>query len=157
MKTLQLDLKKAKKLFPTASPEFKEMLIDSFGPETFSDKITDKCKSWEDACEIKGIHPHQSLPYPDPQNDQQQAINGFFKMITISEVLNEGWSPNYSNSSEYKYYPWFDLSGGGFSYRDYGYAYAGASVGARLVYKTRELAIYAGKQFTDIYKSFFSF
>lgn len=157
METLKLDKKEAKQLYKTAPDFFKRTLESTFGKETFSEKITERCKSWEDACEIKGIHPYQSLPYPDPQNDQQNAVNGFFKMTTIAEVLNEGWQPNYSDSSEYKYYPWFDCSGGGFSSYDYVFVRAHTAVGARLSYKTRELAIYAGKQFTDIYKSFFQF
>ncbi len=157
MKTLQIDLKKAKQLYPKSSPEMKEIFKSTFGEKSFSDKITDRIKTWEDVCDELGIDPGQSLPYPYPHNDEQEAINGFFKATKIAECLNEGWKPNWSNSSEYKYYPWFDLSGGGFSFDGHGYNCTFTCVGARLCYKSSDLATYAGKQFLDIYKSFFTF
>src|SRR5690606_14282346 len=39
----------------------------------------------------------------------------------IVKALNEGWTPDWSDSNEWKYYPWFKMgspSGGGFSYDD---------------------------------------
>ena len=76
----------------------------------------------------------------------------------IAEALNEGWRPDWANSNEYKYWPWFV----------YNPAYAGfscaaangtastttAHVGSRLCYKTRELATYAGRQFEGLYNDF---
>lgn len=75
------------------------------------------------------------------------------KMLATS--LNEGWVPDWKNSNEYKYYPWFEMNGSS-GFRVYVCArWSSASrVGSRLCYKTRALAEYAGSQFTDVYKQF---
>ena len=44
-KSLQIDENKAFDLYQTATPEFKQMLEDSFGKEFFKRKITDRVKS----------------------------------------------------------------------------------------------------------------
>ncbi len=79
------------------------------------------------------------------------------KLKLIAKALNEGWKPDWTNSNEYKYYPWFKMgsaSGVGFSFDGCDYDHSGSALGSRLCYKSRELAIYAGKQFQDIYKQF---
>jgi hypothetical protein len=79
------------------------------------------------------------------------------KIKLIAKVLNEGWTPDWTNSNETKYYPWFEMgspSGGGFSCYDCARWNSFSGVGSRLCYKSRDLAIYAGKHFTDIYKDF---
>jgi len=83
--------------------------------------------------------------------DEQAYI--LLKMLVTS--LNEGWKPNWNNDSEYKYFPWFYMGGSsGFRFNDYAYWRSGSYVGSRLCFKSRELAEYAGKQFTEQYKQF---
>jgi hypothetical protein len=81
-----------------------------------------------------------------------------YKMIKeIVKAFNEGWTPDWTDSSQYKYYPWFKMgspSGGGFSYGVYGHGHAGSSVGSRLCYKSADLAKHAGQLFESIYKDF---
>jgi hypothetical protein len=84
------------------------------------------------------------------------SVNGYFKLIKIAEVLNEGWEPNWDNANEPKYYPWFYMdskagSGFGLSYHGYVDVNSYSTVGSRLCFKTRELAIYAGQQFINEY------
>lgn len=122
-------------------------------------KITDRLKTWEDACEIKGIHPIDSLPYPNTDEDDdnfdfEEAINGTFQMFIIVDLLCEGWKPDYTNTSQYKYYPYFKYSDSGFGFTCSLYVFVNAIVGARLVFPTRELAEYSAKQFKDIYNKF---
>jgi len=78
----------------------------------------------------------------------------YCKLKLITKALNEGWTPDWSNVKEYKYYPWFNMnpSGGGFSYDCYGGGYTGSAVGSRLCFKSCELAEYAAKQFRDVYE-----
>jgi len=72
----------------------------------------------------------------------------------IVEALNEGWKPDWSNSSEYKYYPWFEMASSGFRFNDYDFWYSFSFVGSRLCFKSRELAEYAGKTFLEEYKKY---
>ena len=80
------------------------------------------------------------------------------KLKTIAEALNEGWRPDWANSNEYKYWPWFvyNPAAAGFSCANTNGAASdtAAHVGSRLCYKTRELATYAGRQFEGLYNDF---
>lgn len=73
-------------------------------------------------------------------------------------VLNDGWKPNWSDYNENKYYPWFNMNDSsaplGFSYIDFVCDYTDTNLGARLCYKNRELAKYAGTQFLELYRDF---
>ncbi|MGB4776474.1 MAG: hypothetical protein WBP45_14955 [Daejeonella sp.] len=125
-------------------------------------KIIEKIKTYEDACQVEGVDPVKSLPYPEPQNDDEKAINGVAKMFRIGRVLNEGWLPDWSNKNEYKYYPWFGMqtysdqisSSTDFSYIDYVYVDSFSYVSSRGCFKSGELAEYAGKQFLSTYREF---
>ena len=83
------------------------------------------------------------------------ASQAHLKIQIIAKALNEGWYPNWNDTNEYKYYPWFKASPGvGFSFSDYDFALTRSTVGSRLCFKSRDLAEYAGKQFIDIYNQF---
>lgn len=76
--------------------------------------------------------------------------------VVITKALNDGWVSNWNDSSEYKYFPWFYL-GDNFRYFRYDGYYgwdSGSLTSARLCFKSSELAIYAGRQFTEVYKKF---
>jgi hypothetical protein len=62
------------------------------------------------------------------------------------------WAPDWNNTSEGKYYPWFWMDKPGFRLGACGYVLSGAGVGARLVYRTRALAEHAAKQFKTLYR-----
>ena len=107
--------------------------------------ITERVKSFEDACCITGFIPTFS------KWDTKDEI-AFKKLKVIARALNEGWVPNWKNENEYKYAPYFRMLPFGFddSYYDIWSTYS--YVGSRLCYKTKELAEYAGKQFEPLYK-----
>lgn len=118
--------------------------------------ITKRVKTYADACAVLGI---------EPVNEAVLAKLGFTKdeiayrkLKTIAEALNEGWRPNWADSIEYKYWPWFvyNYASAGFScaYTVNPASSTYANVGSRLCYKTRELATYAGRQFEGIYNDF---
>ena len=117
--------------------------------------ITKRVKTYADACAVLGI---------EPMNEAVLVKLGFTndeiayrKLKTIAEALNEGWRPDWANSNEYKYWPWFvyNPASAGFScaYGLRGFEF-GCAFGSRLCYKTRELATYAGRQFEGLYNDF---
>lgn len=153
MKTLQINSTKAKKLYKNASDEFKQMLIDTFGIEFFSDKITDKIKTFEDACEELGISNDSCKPIFDEEESEDEIA--YKKLKVIVRALNEGWEPDWDNDNQAKWYPYFKLASGfGFSSSGYGRWHSFTDCGSRLCLKSEELANYAGNQFLSIYKSF---
>ena len=120
--------------------------------------ITEKIKTFEDACLSLGIDPAKALPYANPEVSDQIAINAFAKITIIAKALNEGWVPDWDDSDQNKYYPWFWMEskaagGSGFSCSgcDYGDSYS--AVGSRLVFKSSELARYAGNHILETYLS----
>jgi len=124
--------------------------------------ITDKIKTFADVCLANGTTEEEfnSVFSSLPEKFQESAKA--HKLVMLAIALNEGWNPDWTNSYERKYYPWFDHDGegengsaGAFVFDDYDADYSASLVGSRLVYKTRELAEYAGTQFLYLYKDFF--
>lgn len=154
MRTLQIKQDSLLVAFRNAGKEGKQVLSDLFGKQVaLYDNITDRVKSFEDACQVLGISTNVPEVKGLPRK-HQKAIIANYKLIVIAEALNEGWKPNWQDSDEYKYYPWFDMSnpaGVGYSYTLLTASNASASFGSRLCLKNRELAIYFGQTFTDLF------
>lgn len=154
MRTLQIKQDSLLVAFRNAGKEGKQVLSDLFGKQVaLYDNITDRVKSFEDACQVLGISTNVPEVKGLPRK-HQKAIIANYKLIVIAEALNEGWKPNWQDSDEYKYYPWFDMSnpaGVGYSYTHLTASSTTASIGSRLCLKNRELAIYFGQTFTDLF------
>lgn len=154
MRTLQIKQDSLLAAFRNAGKEGKQVLSDLFGKQVaLYDNITDRVKSFEDACQVLGISTNVPEVKGLPRK-HQKAIIANYKLIVIAEALNEGWKPNWQDSDEYKYYPWFDMSnpaGVGYSYTTNAASSTAASFGSRLCLKNRELAIYFGQTFTDLF------
>jgi hypothetical protein len=119
METLEIKKENALTAYKAGGEPEKKLLRNLFGEKTFSEKITDRVKTFEDACEVLGIRPEDVLhsAHSDYLETEIDAINAFAKLTVIVRALNEGWKPDWNNSSEYKYYPWFNMeSGSGLSY-----------------------------------------
>lgn len=126
--------------------------------------ITNRVKSYADACKVLGI---------EPMDEDSMKAQGFRpdeiarrQLETITEALNEGWKPNWADTDEYKFYPWFYIevsevqtegaaygAGAGLSCANAVDAASstGAHCGSRLCFHDRETARYAGRTFTDLY------
>jgi hypothetical protein len=116
-------------------------------------KITDKVKTFEDACKVLGLDPKQ-LPVVDllPEKDRKSII-AYYKLTVIIRALNEGWEPNWNDWDEYKYFNWFYLDSAGFGGAATTTAATGTytNIGSRLCFKNDTLARYARVQFRDLY------
>jgi hypothetical protein len=86
--------------------------------------IIEKIKTFEDALAKVPVKRQASFD-ARTTNDSPDEV-AYKKIKIIANALNEGWKPDWKNSDEYKYYPWFDFeddrgSGLGLSYLDYVY------------------------------------
>ena len=153
--------------------------------------VTERIKTFEDACnELGEDHPMVSVydALVTRANGEQSLaewmgkdVVAFLKLRIITEALNEGWHPKFTED-EYRYYPWFYIytkeEYDNFSEEEkrrcvgralsYAYAFGGlvfaraggassfsnTSFGARLAFSNRDLAEYAGRQFIDIWADF---
>jgi hypothetical protein len=118
---------------------------------------TQKIKTFEAACKALKLDPVKCLPKVTGMPKHHQAATlAHAQLVIIVEALNNGWKPNWKDSSEYKYYPWFDMSSGsGLALRHVVFRNSDTCVGSRLCFKSRELAEYAAKQFRKLYKEYF--
>ena len=126
--------------------------------------ITNRVKSYADACKVLGI---------EPMDEDSMKAQGFRpdeiarrQLETITEALNEGWKPNWADTDEYKFYPWFyievsevqtegahfgAIAGLSYAYTNNSATNTYAGIGSRLCFHDRETARYAGRTFTDLY------
>lgn len=119
-------------------------------------------KSFEDACKSANIDPEALPEVSSIPEEFRKAIINVYKLFIIFQAINNGWQPNWNNSSEYKYFPWLwvdaskELSSGfGFSDTDYYFTYAHTLVGSRLCTDTSDKALYIANTFQEEYKEFF--
>lgn len=150
---LTVNKKSALKAWNEADNKGKKLLENLYGKGTFENQnVMDRIKTFEDARDETG---RPGVPdFSMLSKDMRKHFEALYKIIVISEALNEGWKPNWDDSNEYKYYPYFIMSPSSFAFCDANYVYslADAGSGSRLRFKTRELAEYAGKLFIDIWK-----
>jgi hypothetical protein len=152
MQTLQISKETAIAVYKTASEDGKKLLETLFGKENLiPEKITDRVKTYEDACEVLAVDPNAGY-FGTPDEI------AYFQMKRIVRALNEGWTPDWNNDNERKWSPWFYLNSPRFRFSAsyYGVARAYTAGGSRLCFKTEELSTYAAKQFLEIYKTLFS-
>lgn len=150
--TLEISKENAVKAFEEANDKGKALLSNLFGKKVFQKKITDRVKTFLDVLSEAGETLGQFQKRTAGLSIDAIAYE---QVKLLVKVLNEGWVPDWNNSSQYKYTPYFDMrseAGFGFSYAGYDYWHTRTSVGSRLCFKSSELAKYAGEQFTDIYK-----
>ena len=165
-------------------PEGKEVqwVGDTLKLVDIKKPIAERIKTFEDACnELGRKHPFVEDYWKSDISISKDLI-AYLKLRIIVAALNEGWQPKFEKN-EYRYYPWFYiytkeeydklddekkercvLRSGSSALLSFGfvfvYAYSDASgsytfSGSRLVFKTKELAEYAGKQFIDLYADFY--
>ena len=158
--TLEIKKENALKAFNEADQIGKQLLTSLFGKEAFLQKITDRIKTYDDACKEVGrpsVIISLGSPFEKIKDPDAVSIEAYSKLIIIAKALNEGWVPDWSNTSQNKYVPWFKhKSGFGLSYYDCDDWTSVTTVGSRLCFKSAELATYAATQFADIYNDYLS-
>jgi hypothetical protein len=112
-----------------------------------------KIKTFEEACALLSIDATTALPYPTPENADQENTHAFVMLKIISKALRGDWQPDWNDSDQLKWFPYFQSNGAGFGFSCTIYVdwYSITYVGSRLCFPTSEMAQYAGKTFIDIY------
>ncbi|MCM1439879.1 MAG: hypothetical protein NC131_11860 [Roseburia sp.] len=142
-------------------------VFDFYTEEQDYTDIRDRVKSYVDACHVLGIS--------DSEEPEVIADGGLMrsdeiarrKLEVITEALNEGWRPDWNNTNQYKYFPYFRIlpgqgkgpdgkpngaiAGLAYAYTFRAATHTRASIGSRLCFRDPELAAYAGDTFRDLY------
>lgn len=145
--------------------------------------VIERIKTFDDACNALGDeHPlvKEYLRVADG-NIILDDLYAYLKLRIIVAALNEGWEPKFTED-ERRYFTWFYsytkeeydklddekkrrcvLRSGDYTNSSNGFVFYNASgdascsvtnVGSRLVFRTRELAAYAGRQFIEEWVDF---
>lgn len=140
--------------------------------------VTERIKTFQDALDELGADDELVKEYRALGNNARPDTACWLRLGIIVKALNEGWTPKF-DKKEYRYAPYLYLytndeisemtdeeksrvvsRSDSYAYADGGVAFAYAysdssrsvaSIGSRLALRTRELAIYAGKQFAEEY------
>ena len=146
--------------------------------------VTERIKTFDDAREALGDEHPFVKEYWSVVNvdlDITQDLIAYLKLRIIVAALNEGWEPKFEKG-EYRYFPWFyfytkeeydklddeekgrcvlrsgyctfAFCGFVFVVASFAASYSGTGFGSRLAFRTRELAAYAGRQFTEEWANF---
>lgn len=183
MEILNIEKEKAINAYRVGSDEQKQVLELLFGVETLKPKtVMDRVKTFEDALkELKPFHPLVKEYKALRKADVTSNLIAYSKLCIVTAALNEGWTPKFIKG-EKRYSPCFFLytdkeirnmskeekssvvyrpNYG--TYENGGMAYEIAKDGSAsffatfmplLVFKTSELAEYAGKQFVYLYADY---
>ena len=179
-------------IYRTGGDEARQAIKEALGDE-FSEKlpVISRVQTFDDAVrELGDDHPAvkawRSLKYGYAVSDtdpETADIMAYATLRVITEALNEGWKPQFTEG-ERRWYAWYDFltksdieemsdeekeerrvvgrashdanAGGGlvFSYAYSVSTFSYTGSGSRLAFKNEELAEYAAKQFGDIYADF---
>lgn len=179
-------------LYRTGGDEARKAIKEALGDE-FSELIpvTKRVQTLDDAVRELGddqpaVKAWRSIKYgySVSEKDPDTAdIMAYVTLRVITEALNEGWKPQFTEG-ERRWYAWYDFltkeevegmsdeekeerrvvgranncanAYGGLVYSGAGHVstFSNTSFGSRLAFKNEELAEYAAKQFGDIYADF---
>ena len=139
-----------KKSFEFESEKLLEIIKSCDNPKTVFERI----KTVDDVCVEYGTSLEQFNNKWSCLEENERA----FKIIKMAtKIFNEGWVPNYNDSTQKKWYNWFEFRAGSgfcFSNTNYSYAYANATVGSRICFKDEKTAEHVGRLFVEIYEKF---
>ena len=144
----------AKKIFKDSPESLQKILISTFGAATFSINIIDHVKTFSDAYSLADEATRKEYDLQINPNLSEHIV-ARLKLILIAKVLRGEWEPDFSNSNQEKWFPWFKFSAGSgfvFSVSGYYYGRTVACVGSRLCFPTQELSDYFGKQFIELHR-----
>lgn len=183
-KELKINVENVLSEYTNADENGKKLLENLFGKDVFVPKnVMDRVKTFEDACrELGKNHPLVKSYEALCSVDTDSNLETYAKLRIICAALNEGWKPQFTKD-EYRYYPWFYIytqeeiekmdedekkelclwggranygppCGLGSSGSFHAFSYSSALIGARLALKNREMAIYCGRQFIELWADF---
>lgn len=118
-------------------------------------------KTFEDACAVESLDPKTVIPDFScyPQQDRKSMI-AHAKLVIIIRAANrianddKPWFPDFNDSNQWKYYPWFEKTSSGFRFSADDYWLTYSSVGSRLCFISSEVAEYIAETFIALYNEY---
>lgn len=177
-KTIEVKVEDIKRAFDEANDNVKKSILTLFPQLKEALPVTDRVKTFEDACHESGIDPEQ---YMSKYEDEPADVIAYMKLRVICKALNEGWEPQFTEGEE-RWNPVFllwskeelslmsddqkakrhlidrylgDWAGFSYSVSENVIESYVSNCASRLCLKSQQLADYCGKQFVNLWADFF--
>lgn len=151
-KYLQIEDQTARNLYKTASSELKQILEESFGKDFFKQDICDRIQTLDDILRIVQRKYEEVVPFLNPRTKQQRMLNATALLHCITKAYNEGVVLDWSITTQYKWYPWWEKENRvGWVVDCYFYHCSYAFLGFGLYFVSERVAKDAVSKFKDIY------
>ena len=136
--------KKALEVFKKSDNYARKVLEEVFGADHFRQSIFSRVTGMDDVYREKGLN-----------ISIDKSLSAFEKVEMMTDVVNEGWIPDYSNAKEEKWFLIFKyVPGSGWVLSGCGRECTSTDVGARLVFKTKKHAEHAAQYFMPQFNDF---
>lgn len=121
--------------------------------EVFFKKIASDPTTIEECLALLGDQDDDVIEYNKLVKAGFKSAN-YQAIVVIVKALNKGWSPDFNNENQRKYYPWFDTKGG-VSLGSVGCYYLSSNVPPSFLFKDEETVRYAIKHFLPFYQALY--
>lgn len=181
---VELDKDQLASLYMQGNAAVRKSLREMLGERLYEEiPVTSRVKTFNDAIEELGESNEAVMAYRDIEwklGKENKDLLAYLKLRVITEALNEGWKPQFTEG-ERRWYAYYELlteeemdamsdeekeerrvvgRANNVANANGGLVYAGAhsvssnsytDYGSRLAFKSEKLAAYAAKQFAEIY------
>jgi hypothetical protein len=155
MKELKIEKEQAKKIYER--PEsIKAMLEERFGPETFRKIDYKDLNTFDALCKVARGITEAEFEAKLKDLPVSEQIKRIMRMEVISEGINQEWEADPLDTTQKKWTPIFKVSSVGldFSFSNYYYGIAFASVGFPFAYKDEAHSTFSGTTFSKYWIEF---
>ena len=128
---------------PKQLETFKRIFKDYIKEDLFS------IKTYSEVCKKLGIKELTEEDFKQFGNPKQMLA--FHKIKNIEKLFNGTWKPDFSCSTQYKYYPYFEKVSSGWQSYSTPYDSTADFHGGSGLYKDSKTAEFVGKTFQEIY------
>jgi hypothetical protein len=156
------DSDKALHLGEYAIEDYSKLFLESGTPVKYPDFNQAELKTFADYCKIYGVDENILPDVSMIPEFLREAVISVYKLFIRCKVLKNGKKLDWNNSSEGKYFPWYDVEAdnkavSGFRLVDYVYYFTSSNsyVGSRLSVDDSGKAMFLAENAIDEYSTFF--
>ena len=113
-------------------------------------KILDDAKKVSPMQRVFEYHNTTEEEFDKLYQNLPKHVKSFEKECMVVAYYNKGWKPDFNNSKEYKYYPWFYMND--FRLNCVYFYVADSDCSARALFKNEEDCKEAVKEFFEVFK-----
>lgn len=149
---LQAPEEAVKAAYEKGTAEEKNLLEKLFGKQSF---LPEWWKDFELACKTQGLDAATALPYANPKNGHEDALNAVAALFILAEWEHNGWVADWNDTSQQKWEPIFDMRAGCVLSRSYyDYSCTRTYAGSRLSFPTEKRSNDFARKYISLYKKF---